>query len=120
MEPRAADVSTLHGGNLYAGAAGVGGASERNSSISGAPGNGHGHHLHHHHSLGSANPLPSYLDLADGAESEANGGRRRFQRNMSVPMSPSMSHRWLEVSTRTAVLPCYAFSGRRLLCIHIV
>ncbi|EFJ40034.1 hypothetical protein VOLCADRAFT_70090, partial [Volvox carteri f. nagariensis] len=68
------------------------------NSISGAPPtNGHNHyknsnhHLHHHAMLGgglSASPLPSYLDLAAAgrvSDSEGGaGGRRRFQRNMSV------------------------------------
>ncbi|GLI71059.1 hypothetical protein VaNZ11_015975 [Volvox africanus] len=93
VEPRAAEVNTLHGGNLFSGigvGVGVGVPTERAASITAGPlVNGSGHML--------TNSLPSYLDLTSASsDSEAAGGRRRFQRNMSVPLSPSMSHRWLE------------------------
>ncbi|GIL61727.1 hypothetical protein Vafri_16126 [Volvox africanus] len=94
VEPRAANVDTLHGGNLFSGI-GVGVPTERAASITSGPlTNGSSHH-HQGHML--TNSLPSYLDLTvASSDSEAAGGRRRFQRNMSVPLSPSMSHRWLE------------------------
>ncbi|KAG2452163.1 hypothetical protein HYH02_003195 [Chlamydomonas schloesseri] len=88
VEPRAADVSTLHGGSLYANG-GAGGANGSAGSLGGAAA-GRG--------AGAGNGLPaSYLDSNDprpGAAAAAAG--RRYERNLAVPMAPSMSHRWLE------------------------
>ncbi|KXZ50431.1 hypothetical protein GPECTOR_16g605 [Gonium pectorale] len=114
VEPRAADVSTLHGGNLYSGAAtgggaGGGGPGGRHGSLNGADGAANGRHGGANGAgrrlsgtgMGGAAPLPGYLrgsdvDSDDLAAGRPGGGARRYANNLAVPMSPSMSHRWLE------------------------
>ncbi|KAG2488532.1 hypothetical protein HYH03_012852 [Edaphochlamys debaryana] len=107
VEPRAADVSTLHGGSLYANAnaAGSGAALLGGGGPNGPNGSSNGHLGGPGGGPGAGGPgsLPPYLDPRDpdsglsGPGGAGGGpGRRYGGRDMSVPMSPSMSHRWLE------------------------
>ncbi len=83
MEPRAADISSLHGGNLYAAAGGANGGGGQLLLGQGGGGGGGG--------------AGSFPDRASAGAAVVDG--RRWDHNLSVPENPSMSHRWLEVRT---------------------
>ncbi|KAG2425090.1 hypothetical protein HXX76_013999 [Chlamydomonas incerta] len=94
-EPRAADVSSLHGGSLYANGA-AGGANGSAGSLGGAAAAGGGANGGGRRGGGAGGLPASYLDSNDPRPGAAAAAGRRYERNMAVPMTPSMSHRWLE------------------------